>query len=236
MAAWRFARGWSERELEEQLSIARTSRRNFTDPVENLSVRTGWREYYSEAVVARERPGPPEKEGPFSRGRQALSQYAFSDPRIVIAHFDPTDPLLGRYMLLEARAFRVLHYLGGVVVGDVRSEATEDRTVFGFRYDTLEGHIERGAEWFLLTKDYESGEIRFRIQAAWQPGQFPNWWSRLGFRLVGKYYQRRWHRHAHGAMMRMMSDEGMPRKGPARERLRHSGPEVVFKRLEAHNV
>ena len=24
--------------------------------------------------------------------------------------------------------------------------------VFGFRYDTLEGHIERGVEWFLLTK------------------------------------------------------------------------------------
>ena len=28
-----------------------------------------------------------------------------------------------------------------------------------FRYDTLEGHIERGYEWFLLTKDHATGGI-----------------------------------------------------------------------------
>lgn len=94
-------------------------------------------------------------------------------------------------MLLEIQVLG-LHYLCPAVVNHVRAEPN----LFGFRYDTLEGHIERGVEWFPLTKNAR-GEIRFRVEARWQKGPFPNWWSRVGFIVLSGYYQRKWHRRAH---------------------------------------
>lgn len=236
MAEWRIGRGWAEAELEKRLDALPALGRNFSDSPDQMTLENGWNQYFSEAVIAYERPGPPEEEGSFERGRVAVANYEFSDPRIVIAHFDPDTPLRERHMLLELQALRVLHYLSGVVVGAVRSEALEDKTVFGFRYDTLEGHIERGAEWFLLTKEHESGAIRFRIEAAWLPGQFPNWWSRLGFSFLGPLHQRIWHRRAHTLMAQLARDPTLGAPKPEGGRLVHSPPDVVFKRLKAEDV
>ena len=113
-----------------------------------------------------------------ARARVALAAYQFSNPDIVVAHFDPETALLHRRILLEIKVLG-LRYLCPAVVHRVRDEGN----VYGFRYDTLEGHIERGVEWFLLTKN-EVGEIRFRIEARWQRGRLPNWWSRVGFVLL----------------------------------------------------
>jgi hypothetical protein len=233
MAEYRIGRGWSEAELRERLVAAGALSLNFSDALDEMTLDRGWHQYYSEATVAAEGPGPPEPDGPFERGRVVVANYAFSDPRIVIGHFDPAVPLDGRRMLLEMRAFRALHYLAGVVVGATRSEAADGQTVFGFRYDTLEGHIEEGAEWFLLTKDHATGAVRFRIEAAWRPGQFPNWWSRLGFYWVGLRYQRIWHHRAHALLAGLMRGPGVVAPGPARGRLVHTAPEVVFKRTWA---
>ena len=235
MAEWRLGRGWTEAELEDRLDRLHGVGRNFPEPVEEIGRLPGWSGYSSESVIARVRPGPPEPEGPFERGRSAIANYEFSDPRIVIAHFDPDVPLEGRRMLLEMRALRALHYLGGVVVGAVRSETAGGESVFGFRYDTLEGHIEKGAEWFLLTKDHASGDLRFRIEASWRPGQFPNWWSRLGFAIVGRRYQRVWHHRAHALMaerVRLPLSASSDARG---RRLAHASPDVVFKRYQAHH-
>jgi uncharacterized protein (UPF0548 family) len=98
-------------------------------------------------------------------------------------------------MLLEIKVFG-LHFLGGVRVQAVRDETSEDETNFDFRYDTLEGHFERGFEWFLLTKDHSSGQVWFKIEARWQAGDFPNWWSRIGFALVGERFREIWRRRA----------------------------------------
>jgi uncharacterized protein (UPF0548 family) len=92
-------------------------------------------------------------------------------------------------MLLEIQVWGQ-RYLCGVVVGALSDERHPDRTVWGYRYDTLAGHLEAGAEWFLLTKDHATGEIQFRIEARWREGQFPNWWSRVGFALLARRYQR----------------------------------------------
>ena len=127
----------------------------------------------------------------FGRARQVVATYQFSDPTIVVAHLDPEAPLLRRRLLLEIRIFG-LRYLCPAVVSRVRDEPG----VYGFRYDTLDGHIEQGVEWFLLSRN-EQGEIRFRIEARWRRGEFPNWWSHLGFLVLAGRYQRRWHREAH---------------------------------------
>ena len=63
--------------------------------------------------------------------------------------------------------------------------------------------MEKGFEWFLLTKDHLDGEIRLRIEAHWRLGDFPNWWSRLGFLLIGSHYRELWRRRALGRLRRL---------------------------------
>jgi uncharacterized protein (UPF0548 family) len=232
-AEWRVGRGWSEAELAERLRDLHGRQPNFRAAYGDMTPQNGWSLYCSEAVVAREAPGEPVPSGPFSRAQSAVASYQFSDPRIVIGHFDTQSDLLGRRILLELRAFRALHYLTGVVVAAVRHEADDGRHTFGFRYDTLEGHIERGSEWFLLTKDHASGEIGFRIEASWQPGDFPNWWSRVGFHAFGPWYQKLWHRRAHWRLFRTAYGT-MSATPPVGDRgIAHAGPAVVFRRTRA---
>jgi uncharacterized protein (UPF0548 family) len=231
MAELRIIRRWSEVELVERLAAIEGLPVNFRAAPVEMTPENGWNTYFSEAVIAREPPGPPVPGGPFRRAETAVANYQFSDPDVVIAHFEADSRLLGRRMLLEMKALRVFRYLAGVVVGAVRSEEQGGIHTFGYRYDTLHGHIERGAEWFLLTKRGETGEIVFRIEAGWLPGQFPNWWSRLGFRWLGPYYQRRWHQEAHMRLYQI-AHEGMPAAQPEVGDLgiAHAGPTVVFAR------
>lgn len=234
MAEYRLGRGWSGTELDKRLENLKKLSRNFSALPEQMTLENGWHQYYSQSVVAREQPGAPDEDGPFERGRLAVINYEFSDRSIVTGHFDPYVPLLGRPILLEVKAFRFLHYLSGVLVSAVRSEEKENETVFGFRYDTLEGHIEKGYEWFLLTKEHETGDIRFRIEAAWQPGQFPNWWSRVGFSLVAPHYQRSWHHRAHALLSELSRD---PDYGTADTgKVVAPGGLVEFRRIRARRL
>ena len=103
----------------------------------------------------------------------------------------------------------------------------DEADLFAFRYDTLDGHFEQGLEWFVLTKE-ASGDIRFRIEARWMRGEFPNWWSRVGFMLLGGIYQRRWHRRAHQRLS-LLAHFSSPH-GPRRDAfgLTHQGVDVTF--------
>lgn len=229
VAEWRFG-SWSKDEIASRLEMLDGLPRNFREARGEMTPESGWNRYSSEALIAREPPGQPVPDGPFRRMEVAVANYHFSDPSIVVAHFDAESRLLGRRMLLEMKALRHLHYLAGVVVGAVRFEKKDRRHVFGYRYDTLEGHIERGSEWFLLTKDEESGAVEFRIEAEWMPGDFPNWWSRVGFRFLGSHYQRKWHHAAHWRLFHI-AHEGMS-PSPLVDALgvAHAGPNVIFQR------
>lgn len=203
MADWRVLRGWSEEALTHRLEQLAATHVNVVVAEEEMTTAGGWRHYSSESVIAR-----GFDDARFTRARMALTNYQFSDPTIVRAHFDPAAPLLNRFMLLDIRVLG-LHYLCPTLVTQVRDEPD----VYGFRYDTLAGHIERGAEWFLLAQSAQ-GELRFRIDARWRPGQLPNWWSRLGFRLLSNHYQRTWHRRAHQRIF-FLTHYGSTRRPPA---------------------
>jgi uncharacterized protein (UPF0548 family) len=194
MTEWRFGRGWQGDEIGERLRALDSLPRNF-DADEQMTTENGWNNYFLESVVARE---DLEQNDKFDRLAQGVTNYEFSDPTIVRAHFDRLAPLLGRRMLLDIQALR-LHYLCPTVVTKVRDERGPMGRVFGFRYDTLVGHIETGVEWFLLTKT-SNGDIQFRIDALWRRGQFPNWWSEVGFNLLARRYQLAWHRQAQRRM------------------------------------
>ncbi len=216
MAEIRAARGWTRDELAERLAaLADLPPSSPPVPLEQLDVDQGWRVERSEAVVGRELPGPPEAEGLFERAKQALHAYAFSDPTIVEAHFDPSEPLLGRHMLLELKVLG-LHYLCGVEVVDVKDERGDDTSAFGFRYDTLAGHLERGGEWFVVTKEHATGEIRLCITSRWRLGDMPNAWTRAGFRLLAPYYRGLWLRRAHERLRALLATPTFElRPGPA---------------------
>ncbi|MGC4117677.1 MAG: DUF1990 family protein [Myxococcales bacterium] len=192
MEQWRRGRGWSQEELGALRGAVDASRLNFEARPDEMTLERGWNQVRSEAVVAFEAPGAPQPGGPFVRARDLVDSLRFSDPRIVVPHF-AQGPLLGRVMLFELRAPFDLRFLCPVTVRGVR----EEPATFGFIIATLEGHVEEGQEWFLLTKDVATGEVRFRIEARWRPGQFPTWWSYLGFHAVAWRRQRAWHRLAH---------------------------------------
>lgn len=227
VAEWRFGRGWSELELKRRLVECARRRPNFSGTWETMKPEQGWNRYYSESVVAQEDPGPPAPDGAFARARAGVESFRFSDPSIVTVHFDPAEPLVGRTLLLEIKVLG-LRYLCCAEVMELRSESDEHRTVFGFRYDTREGHIERGTEWFLLTKEHETGRIRFRIEAAWLPGDFPNWWSRAGFHVLAAHYQRKWHYRAQARLSQLARYGALRPPRPRPGRLAHEGPEIIF--------
>jgi uncharacterized protein (UPF0548 family) len=218
MAEWRLWRSWPPASIKARLDRVETRRVNFDAIEEDMTGERGWHHYHSEAVIAVDEEGDER----FTRARVALANYQFSDPGIVRAHFDPEQPLLRRCMLLEIQALG-LHYLCPAVVTRIRDEPG----VFGFRYDTLEGHLERGVEWFLLTKN-DLGEIRFRVEARWRQGQFPNWWSRIGFVVLSGHYQRLWHRRAHYRLS-LLAHYGSTQRPPRDAAgLTHQGIDVQF--------
>ena len=219
MAEWRLLTGWSSAALKTRMEALPGKSVNFDEADEEAMTRErGWHHYHSEAVIA----SGADVDQRFERAKTALATYQFSDPAIVVAHFDPAAPLLNRRLLLEIKIWG-LRYLCPAVVSTVRDEGD----LFAFRYDTLDGHIEKGVEWFVLSKS-ESGDIRFRIEARWRLGEFPNWWSRLGFILVSDFYQRRWHRHAHQRLS-LLAYYGSPKR-PRRDAfgLTHQGVDVTF--------
>ncbi|MBW3625280.1 MAG: DUF1990 domain-containing protein [Armatimonadetes bacterium] len=195
MAEWRFLGIWTREEL--RLKVEEFSKRppNFDLPLEKMTEENGWDNEIYSAPIGFESPGPPLEDGLFRRAQDGMRRYIFSDPAIAEAYFDPCAPLEGRTMALVFKAFG-LRYLNGVRVRNVDETRQDDRTTFSYCYVTLQGHIEKGWQEFLLQKDHGSGEVRFRIQSKWQPGEFPNWWSRIGFHLIGPYFRQRWKCHA----------------------------------------
>lgn len=225
MSRWRMGRGWSEAELREYLDALRDRPISFDGPPERMTVAEGWTVDGTDADLGQEPEGPPLPDGFFARARQSIVNYDFSDPRIVVGHFDPEAPLIGRDMLLELKVLG-LRFLGGVRVTAARDDAEHGTSYFGFRYDTLAGHIEQGFEWFLLSKDHDTGSIHFRIEANWRLGQFPTWWSRVGFRLLGEHYRSLWRRRA-PERLRRLAQQPMPAKPVAAPgHLAHRGDET----------
>lgn len=145
--------------------------------------------------LGREGAGPPEEGGLWQRARAVVEDYEFTPPETVRAYYERGSALLGRDILLEAR-LPGLRFLMGVRVTEVRDEPGDDRTLWGWSYETLQGHLERGRVDYELVKDHRSGEVEFVARGYSQLHPRAPWWMRFGWRLVGRRTQLRFYRRA----------------------------------------
>lgn len=155
----------------------------------------GWHVDAREAALPTERPGPPEAAGSFAAACHILEQYAFPPKRLIRGRFDPQAPLDNRAMLLTARYLWMTFELPvrvSRVIDTTRACADGDRErAWGYSYQTLAGHLERGEITFEIVKQEATGAVAFRIHSFSQVGHIANLVYRLGFRVVGRRLQRR---------------------------------------------
>jgi uncharacterized protein (UPF0548 family) len=161
-----------------------------------------------------EGPGEPEPGGPWERACRLVAGYEFSPPEIVRALYDPAVPLLGRDMLLEAR-FHGMHFYCGVRVTEVVDETREngDR-VWGWAYETLEGHLERGKVTYQVVKHHDTGRVEFVAESYSQGTPTLDRLTFLGWRIFGRRTQLRFYRRC-GERLRIFT-EGSPPGSPTR--------------------
>lgn len=156
--------------------------------------RPTWNIDTHRSALPAERPGPPEREGSWEHACALVRRYEFSPPELVRALYDPAAPLLGRDMLLEAR-FHGMHFYCGVRVTEVVDETREngDR-VWGWAYETLAGHLERGKVTYEVVKHQETGEVEFVASSHSQIAPTLDPITLLGWRMFGRRTQLRFYR------------------------------------------
>ena len=155
--------------------------------VDSCATRLGW-----------EGSGPPEHGGLWETACQLVGEYEFADARILRGVYRREGALLGRNMLLEGRFFGLRFYFGVRVTGvvDEEQDAGDGRErVWGWCYQTLEGHLEQGRLSYEVIKHLTTGEVAFRVAGYSRPAPIGNPIIRLGFLLFGRWTQRRFYRN-----------------------------------------
>ncbi|MBA3534397.1 MAG: DUF1990 domain-containing protein [Ardenticatenales bacterium] len=195
---------------QKQLDALHTAPLNFDlERRHEYTEASGWHIDEYEAELPPELPGHPVPGGSWEIGRRMMQEYKFPDPTIITGIYYPDRPLAERVMLLKAR-FLFLTFYFGVKVGSVTDEVRETEKgaarIWGFNYQTLQGHFERGQMDFEIWKWLESGKVTFRIHAFSQPGEISNLIYRLGFKLFGRPVQRRFARRALERMQQLVQE------------------------------
>src|SRR5690625_1384758 len=124
-----------------------------------------WNVDIRRCALPAEQPGPPEPAGTWRAACRLVRGYEFSPPELVRAAYAPTEALLGRTLLLEAR-FAVLRlYLGVRITAVIDEQRSPQQRVWGFRYETLGGHLERGRLDYEVVKHEDDGRVEFVMTA-----------------------------------------------------------------------
>ncbi|MES3034338.1 MAG: DUF1990 family protein [Gemmatimonadota bacterium] len=185
--------------LDEKLA-KRLAEIGLMEPTIDLTKRdsfvaaAGWHLDAREAPLPSEEPGPPMKDGPFAAACAILTQYTFPPSRLIRGRFDPAAPLANRAMLLTARFLWMTFELPVRVsrVIDLTRDGRDGKEyAWGYSYQTLAGHLERGEITFEIVKQLATGAVAFRIHSFSQTGHIANLVHRVGFRIVGRRLQQR---------------------------------------------
>ncbi len=194
------------------LAAQRERRVNF-DPAE---VDDTWHHDCSRARLGTEEPGPPEPDGPWQTACRLVAAYEMADPSLIRAVYDPRAPLLGRDLLLEGR-FLMLRFYFGVRITDVIDDRRDGRRVWGWAYETLEGHLERGRMSYEVEKDEESGRVELVIKAYSESAPTLGPVVALGWKVFGRRTQLHFYREC-GRRLAGLVGERLGQTDPVPER------------------
>ncbi len=148
-------------------------------------------------VIGHEPPGPPQPGGSWETACLLVRRYEFCEPGILRAVYRWEDDLLGRDMLQEGRFFGLRFHLGvrvTAVIDESRGRGGLAERVWGWSYQTLQGHLEQGRLSYEVIKNLTSGEVAFRVSGYSRRAPVPNPVIRWGFRLFGRWTQQRFYR------------------------------------------
>ncbi|CAM03520.1 uncharacterized protein (UPF0548 family) [Saccharopolyspora erythraea NRRL 2338] len=151
--------------------------------------------------IALEHPGPPAPGGAWESARELIRDYEFSPPEIVRAVYDRRSPLLGRDMLLEGRFHGARFHMGVRVTAVTDEVRGNSQRVWGWSYETLEGHLERGRLSYEVVKNLRTGVVWFVIRGFSRVSPDVGPLLRLGWRLFGRRTQLRFYARC-GARLR----------------------------------
>lgn len=194
-----------------RLERMRAAKLNFNlDERESFTKVNGWHDDEHSIDLPAEAPGQPVPGGSFEQAKRVLKDYEFPDPGLVAGIFIPDDALDARVMMIRARFLIFTFYFGVRISGIVDEERTDEQKgpahVWGYSYQTLEGHFEMGEITFQVWKFIDSGEVEFRIHAWSKTGLIRNPFYRLGFALFGRGLQLRFARTALQRMQQIVID------------------------------
>ncbi|MBA2699138.1 MAG: DUF1990 family protein [Nocardioidaceae bacterium] len=185
------------RDTFAQLSSRRVNYR--LSPGEEPSPATGWHLDSMSTTVGRETPGPPVTGAAWEIAVQLLRDYEFAEPGILRGLFRRDSELLGRDMLLEGRFYGLRFYMGVRVVAlidETPPDGLRGRRVWGWCYDTLQGHLEQGRLTYEVVKQLDTGDVEFVISGFSRRAPIANPVIRLGFHLLGRWTQERFYRRS----------------------------------------
>jgi len=191
--------------LDERLAATQRAQRALADladrplnfapaEIERATSENGWHLDDYRRALPSEPPGEPVAGGSFEVAQRLMSDYAFADPAIVRAVYDPAHGLANRNMLLQVRFGPLRFFFGcrvGAVVAETRTVDGRPVRVWGWSYGTLEGHVERGQMGWAVWKWLDDGAVEFRVHVVSRRAVVRNPIVRLGFRLVGRRRQQR---------------------------------------------
>ncbi|MGB7794826.1 MAG: DUF1990 family protein [Pseudonocardiaceae bacterium] len=164
---------------------------------------SGWpSETRSIAASTAHRPAHPHsaRDQPATKqaaGHRARLRVRRTDPAILRAMYRYDDELLGRDMLLEGLFFGLRFYLGvrvTRVIDETRGSEAGAEWVWGWSYQTLQGHLEQGRLNYEVIKNLASGQVAFRVSGYSRRAPVRNPVIRWGFRLFGRWTQERFYR------------------------------------------
>lgn len=131
----------------------------------------------AERLLAHERPGPPETDGPYRKLARALWAYNVFPPRLLTG-IVPRTPLQPGDTF--GSCFHVLPGVDLFFAGRVThtfDEFADGLWRAGLAFHTVQGHPAIGEESFLVEKEPATGAVRVRIESWSRPGL---WWTRRG--------------------------------------------------------
>lgn len=160
------------------------------------------------AHVGTEGPGPPEPGGLWERARRILHDYEFSPPELIRAVYDAGQPLQGRNILLEGRFYGLRFHLP-VRITQVTDRDTAQERRWGWAYETLGPHLERGKVRYEIVKLPETGVVQFEADVYSQHAPTLPAILRLGWAVFGRRTQLQFYRRI-GERMRELATSTAP--------------------------